>query len=130
MVSLGSTELLRAAFGPRFGNVDMDSSTADGGSSNRGRTTARSTVVVKGLQLLIKTVCLTVVISPWAVALYSNHVACDRSADVRAPRLVEDLVDPLPEGAMLFTREWQFYSPWWALHHLQQFRSVRLLSTA
>ena len=89
---------------------------------------ARSNDTATGLKLLVKIVCLITVTAPCVVALHSNYLACDRSADVRAPRLVEDLLDPLPKGSLVFTREWQFYSPWWALHHLRQYRPVSLLT--
>jgi len=57
-----------------------------------------------------------------AVTLLMHWPSCDRSGDRRAERLVRDLCDPLPQGALLLTREWQFYSPWLYDRHVLGYR--------
>ncbi len=57
-----------------------------------------------------------------AAVLWMHWDECDRSADHRAQMLVREICDPLPRGALLLTREWQFYSPWLYYHHVLGYR--------
>lgn len=57
-----------------------------------------------------------------AATLAMHWEACDRSGDRRAERLVRGICDPLPEGALLLTLEWQFYSPWLYERHVTGYR--------
>jgi hypothetical protein len=56
------------------------------------------------------------------VTLAIHWGECDRSGDCRAQQLVRGICDPLPEGALLLTLEWQFYSPWLYQRHVQGYR--------
>jgi len=51
-----------------------------------------------------------------------NVETCDRRSDRRADRLVRAVCEPLPEGSLLLTREWQFYSPWLYQRHVLGYR--------
>ncbi|MDP6461252.1 MAG: DUF2723 domain-containing protein, partial [Gemmatimonadota bacterium] len=61
------------------------------------------------------------VVVPLAVAGMTVRAA-DRHADGRARAFVEDVAGAAGPDGILLTQEWQFYSPWLALHHLEGFR--------
>ena len=48
--------------------------------------------------------------------------SCDRSRDLVARHFVEDTLAGVAPGGLLLTREWQLYSPWLYLHHIEGFR--------
>ena len=52
-----------------------------------------------------------------------HYRAADRSRDLVARNFVEDALSGVAPGGALLTLEWQLYSPWLYLHHLEGFRS-------
>lgn len=72
----------------------------------------RSTPVVVGMAAVVLV----------AVPLVGNHGACDHRGFDVAPLVVRDHLDALPKGALVLTREWQFYAPSLYQQHLRGYR--------
>jgi hypothetical protein len=70
---------------------------------------------------------LTVVAAVAALGIPAADAArhwrsCDRSQDLVARTFVEDTLGGVAPGGVLLTSEWQLYSPWLYLHHIEDFR--------
>lgn len=66
---------------------------------------------------------LLLLLGPAMAALHNwTRGGCYRPHDDRASRIVKEATANLPVGSILFTKEFQFYSPWLELHHVQGYR--------
>jgi hypothetical protein len=76
---------------------------------------------LRGRRILLSMGVAVLVLVPLA-GVRQHWDACDRSGDRRGSLLVRELCDPLPEGTLLLTGEWQFYSPWLYDRHVLGYR--------
>ena len=67
---------------------------------------------------------LFVAISVPLLVGYHNYTrgGCYRPDDHRATTIVKEVASVLPKNSLLFTKEFQYYSPWLYLHHIENFR--------
>lgn len=83
-----------------------------------GTTTSQETKSSKRIITLI------VAISAPLLVGYHNYTrgGCFRPDDHRATIIVKEVASVLPKNSLLFTKEFQYYSPWLYMHHIENFR--------
>lgn len=106
--SIGLSELFCLVF--------SDTSTEDTDTADEAKETKSS----KRIQLFT----VLVAISAPILVGYHNYTrgGCYRPDDHRAATVVTEVASVLPKNSLLFTKEFQYYSPWLYLHHIEKFR--------
>jgi len=109
--SIGLSELFSVIFFDN--NLDTSSKITEG-------TKPEATKPSKILQFF----AFIIAISAPVLVGYHNYSrgGCYRPDDHRAVTIVKEVASVLPQHSLLFTKEFQFYSPWLYMHHIEKFR--------
>lgn len=73
---------------------------------------------------LLKASVVTLLLASPLLAMYQNwtHGGCFRPQDRRAQQIVDVVTSNLPQNAFLMLKDFQVYSPWLYLHHVEKLR--------